>query len=151
MADLYGVLRSDGKSERAIFVIDKQGIIRYVDVHDIDQQPDNELLFQVLAELEPAAAAAQKATEAKVAAPEPPTGDVIMYCTPWCPACRRARAYLAEKGIKYTEVDISKDRAAASKVRGWARGFETTPTFDIKGTIIVDFDQAKVAKALGIA
>ncbi|MCX6031049.1 MAG: glutaredoxin family protein [Chloroflexi bacterium] len=74
-----------------------------------------------------------------------------MYCTPWCPDCRRARAYLAEKGIKYTEVDISKDRAAAGKVRGWARGFETTPTFDIKGTIIVDFDQPKVARALGIA
>jgi len=105
----------------------------------------------VLAELEPAAAAAQRAAEANIPAPEPPKGDVIMYCTPWCPACRRARAYLAEKGIKYTEVDISKDRAAAARVRGWARGFETTPAFDIKGTIIVDFDQAKVAKALGIA
>jgi glutaredoxin len=151
VADLYGVLRSDGKSERAIFVIDKQGIIRYVDVHDIDLQPDNELLFQVLAELEPAAAAAQKATEAKVPAPEPLKGDVIIYCTSWCPSCRRARAYLAEKGIKYVEVDITTDRAAAAKVRGWARGYETTPTFDIKGTIIVDFDQAKLARALGIA
>ena len=149
VAEAYGVLRSEGYAERAIFVVDKQGIIRYVDVHDIGQQPDNELLFQVLAELEPAAAAAQKAAEAKVAAPPPPTGDVIMYCTPWCPDCRRARAYLAEKGIKYTEVDISKDRTAAAKVRGWARGFETTPTFDIKGTIIVDFDQAKLAKAVG--
>ena len=57
---------------------------------------------------------------------------------------------MAEKGIQYTEVDISKDRAAAAKVRGWARGFETTPTFDINGTIIVDFKQAEVAKALGL-
>ena len=28
-ADLYGILRSDGTSERALFVIDKRGIIRY--------------------------------------------------------------------------------------------------------------------------
>ena len=51
VAQAYGVLRSEGYSERAIFVVDKRGVIRYVDVHDIDSQPDNELLFRVLAEL----------------------------------------------------------------------------------------------------
>jgi len=70
VAQTYGVLRSDGRSERAIFVIDKLGIIRYVDVHDIDLQPDNEELFRVLAELEPQAAAAWavKAAAAEAAA-----------------------------------------------------------------------------------
>src|SRR5512136_1524053 len=53
VAECYGVLRDDGKSERAIFVIDKKGVIRYVDVHDIDQQPDNDELFRVLAQVEP--------------------------------------------------------------------------------------------------
>jgi alkyl hydroperoxide reductase subunit AhpC len=53
VAQKYGVLRADGTSERAIFVIDRTGIIRYVDVHDIDEQPDNEVLFGVLEELEP--------------------------------------------------------------------------------------------------
>jgi len=38
IAKLYGVLREDGRSERAIFVIDKRGTIRYVDIHDIDEQ-----------------------------------------------------------------------------------------------------------------
>ena len=52
VAQKYGVLRSDGKSERAIFIIDRTGIIRYVDVHDIDEQPDNEVLFRELAEIE---------------------------------------------------------------------------------------------------
>ena len=51
VAQAFGVLRPEGKSERAIFVIDKQGIIRYVDVHDISTQPDNEELFRVLAEV----------------------------------------------------------------------------------------------------
>ncbi len=148
------MLRGEGYSERALFVIDKQGIVRYVDVHEIGQQPDNEVLFNVLAEIEPELAAAYRAAEAKKAtAAQPaaePKGDLIMYCTPWCPTCRRARAYLVENGIAYTEVDISKDRAAAAKVRGWANGNETTPTFDIKGTIVVDYDQVRLRAALGM-
>jgi glutaredoxin len=152
VAQTYGVLRPEGKSERAIFVIDKQGIIRYVDVHDIDLQPDNEELFRVLAQIDPQAAAATAARPAAQPQAEPaPTADVVMYCTPWCPDCRRARAYLKERNIAYVEVDISRDRVAAQRVRGWANGNETTPTFNIKGTIIVNFDQAKVNQALGIS
>jgi len=152
VAQTYGVLRPEGKSERAIFVIDKQGIIRYVDVHDIDLQPDNEELFRVLAQIDPQAAAATAARPAAQPQAEPaPTADVVMYCTPWCPDCRRARAYLKERKIAYVEVDISRDRAAAQRVREWANGNETTPTFNIKGTIIVNFDQAKVNQALGIS
>ncbi len=74
-----------------------------------------------------------------------------MYCTAWCPGCRRARVWLKEKGIAFTEIDITKDRAAAAKVRGYANGNETTPCFDIKGTIILNFDLPKVEKALGLA
>ena len=39
VAKKYGVLRSEGTSERAIFIIDKEGIIRYIDVHDINKRP----------------------------------------------------------------------------------------------------------------
>src|SRR5512143_2102472 len=56
VARTYGVFRSEGYSERAIFVIDKSGVIRYIDIHDIASQPDNEELFRVLAEVEPQAA-----------------------------------------------------------------------------------------------
>ncbi len=44
----YGVLRSDGVSERALFVVDKQGIIRYIDVHDINKRPNLEKLITEL-------------------------------------------------------------------------------------------------------
>ncbi len=154
VAQLYGVLRREGFTERAIFVVDKQGIVRYVDVHDISDQPNNDELFQVLAGLEPEAAAALAEAEhvAAAAAPaERSAADVILYCTPWCGDCRQARAWLQMRNIPYVEVDISKDRAAAAKVRGWARGYETTPTFEIKGQIIVDWKPDEVAKALGLA
>ncbi|HBD07232.1 MAG TPA: peroxiredoxin [Syntrophobacteraceae bacterium] len=51
VAKRYGVLRSDGTSERALFVIDKRGIIRYIDVHDINQRPKLEVLIQELEKL----------------------------------------------------------------------------------------------------
>ena len=149
VAESYGVLRPVGSSERSIFVIDKQGIIRYLDVHEVGQQPDNELLFRVLAELEPQAAATAAVTP-RPREPEP-VGDIILYCTAWCPDCRRARAWLKERNLHYVEVDITRNREAAAQVRGWANGNETTPTFDIKGTIIVSFDPAKLSKALALA
>ena len=34
-----GILRSNGVSERALFMVDKKGIIRYIDVHDINKRP----------------------------------------------------------------------------------------------------------------
>jgi len=52
VADRYGVLRSNGVSERALFVIDKKGIIRYIDVHDINERPSLENLLKALEELE---------------------------------------------------------------------------------------------------
>jgi peroxiredoxin (alkyl hydroperoxide reductase subunit C) len=51
VADKYGVLRSEGTSERALFVIDKGGIIRYIDVHDINDRPRLEALVQALENL----------------------------------------------------------------------------------------------------
>jgi len=51
VAEKYGVLRSDGVSERAIFIIDKDGIIRYIDVHDINKRPHLEDLVRELEKL----------------------------------------------------------------------------------------------------
>ena len=51
VADKYGVLRSDGVSERAIFVIDKKGGIRYIDVHDINERPRLEDIMGALEKL----------------------------------------------------------------------------------------------------
>jgi peroxiredoxin (alkyl hydroperoxide reductase subunit C) len=48
VAKSYGILRSDGMAERALFVIDKKGIIRYIDVHNINQRPDLEALVKAL-------------------------------------------------------------------------------------------------------
>jgi len=51
VASEYGVLRSDGTAERALFLIDKKGVIRWIDVHDINQRPPLEELIEALTNL----------------------------------------------------------------------------------------------------
>ncbi|MBN1493744.1 MAG: peroxiredoxin [Candidatus Omnitrophica bacterium] len=52
VAKQYGVLRSNGVTERALFIIDKEGIIRYIDVHDINIRPPLEVLVEALKDIE---------------------------------------------------------------------------------------------------
>lgn len=47
----YGVLREGGFAERALFVIDLQGVIRYARVNPIGEVPDNQPVLQVLERL----------------------------------------------------------------------------------------------------
>jgi len=51
VADTYGILRSTGEAERALFVIDKKGVLRYIDVHDINVRPDLGVLIGELEKL----------------------------------------------------------------------------------------------------
>ena len=44
----YGVLRNTGVAERAIFVVDKEGVIRYIDVHAIGEQPPTDKIMEAL-------------------------------------------------------------------------------------------------------
>ncbi len=48
VAAQYGVLRSDGTAERALFFIDKEGMISAVKVVDINTRPPLEYIFQEL-------------------------------------------------------------------------------------------------------
>ena len=47
----YGILRPDGLSERATFVIDKQGIVRGIEIHEFGVLPDHDKMMATLREL----------------------------------------------------------------------------------------------------
>lgn len=42
--------------------------------------------------------------------------EVIVYATPWCPYCIRARHLLKSKGVEYTLIDVSADRAKRAEM-----------------------------------
>lgn len=150
MARQYGVLRNEGRSERAIFVVDSQGIIRYIDIHDIDHQPDNDVLLTELAQIEGnQSLIPHKATQEEM--DNLPKGGVVMYCTSWCPDCRIARQWFKDRGIKYTEVNITDVPGASDQLRKWTGGSLTTPTFDINGEIIVEFDVKRLKELLKVS
>lgn len=74
---------------------------------------------------------------------------VILFTTPTCTYCRRAKKYLLERGVPFKDVDVSRDTVAARDMvrRSGQRG---VPVIDIGGKIIVGFDQQKVDQYLGL-
>ncbi len=146
VAEKYGVLREEGHSERAIFIIDREGILRYIDIHDIDDQPDNDLLFEELARIDPQHVKIEEDLDQQMS--KLPVGGVVVYCTPWCADCKQARQWMQKNDITYTEVDIFTTPGAERQVRKWTGGHLITPTFNIDGKIIIDFDLLKLKEIL---
>ncbi len=72
---------------------------------------------------------------------------VKVYSTPTCPWCTVAKKYLASKNISFQEVDVSKNREAASEMvkKSGQRG---VPVLDINGSIIVGFDQNRIDRLI---
>jgi len=74
---------------------------------------------------------------------------VIVFSTPSCPYCRKAKKYLRSRGVPFRDVDVSRDRAAA---RDMVRrsGQQGVPVVDIGGKIVVGFNRPKIDKLLGL-
>ncbi len=52
VARAYGVFNdADGRAQRAVVVVDGDGIIRYIDVHKRGEVPDEEEIFDALAQV----------------------------------------------------------------------------------------------------
>jgi hypothetical protein len=148
VAQQFGVLRQEGYSERAIFLIDREGILRWSKVYDIDVQPDNREVLAEIRKIDPEASAAFP--EVQLETVDLPRGGIVMYCTPYCLTCREAATWLEERELDYLRLDVYQVPGAIQQVREWADGNLVTPTFDIDGTIIVDFQTDQLAKVLGV-
>jgi glutaredoxin 3 len=57
---------------------------------------------------------------------------VVMYTTPWCGYCRRAKALLEERGIEFDEIDLDDDPAFRQKLFDLTGGW-TVPQILIDG------------------
>lgn len=82
-------------------------------------------------------------------AERPKQKRVIVFSTPTCTYCTLAKRYFREQGIRFRDVDVSKDPAAA---RDMVRrsGQQGVPVIDIGGKIIVGFDRPKIDQLLGL-
>jgi len=74
---------------------------------------------------------------------------VILFTTPSCSYCRMAKKYFREQGVRFKDVDVSRDQAAARDMVKRS-GQQGVPVIDIGGKIIVGFDRPKIDKYLGL-
>ena len=89
------------------------------------------------------------AFEMKAAASDKPQKRVTVYSTPSCPWCTTLKNYLRKNGIRFSDVDVSRDaRAAEEMVR--RSGQQGVPQTDINGSMVIGFDQKKLNQLLEI-
>lgn len=81
---------------------------------------------------------------------EKPQKRVKVYTTPTCSWCKTIKRHLDQNGIRYSEVDVSKDQKAAEAMVKRS-GQQGVPQTEIGGEIIVGFDKNRINSLLGIA
>ena len=76
------------------------------------------------------------------------TTDVLLYTTNWCPFCRRAKALLKEKGVRWKELDIEAD-PAHRQAMAEASGRSSVPQIFINETHVGGSDDLVALDATG--
>ncbi len=74
---------------------------------------------------------------------------VLIFTTPTCSYCNMAKQYFRRNKVRFRDIDISKDQAAARDVMRRS-GQMGVPVIDIGGKIIVGFNKPKINKLLGL-
>ncbi len=81
--------------------------------------------------------------------PDKPAKRVTVYSTPSCSWCTTLKTHLRKNGIRFTDVDVSRDQSAAEEMVRRS-GQQGVPQTDIEGEIIVGFDKNRINTLLGI-
>jgi mycoredoxin len=75
-----------------------------------------------------------------------------MYTTGWCPDCRRAKKFLAERGIPVEEINIDESPDDEDLVMSVNDGRRKVPTFEVEGKYFAcsPFDPYLLAEKFGV-
>ncbi len=72
---------------------------------------------------------------------------VTVYSTPTCPYCKRAKDYLTQKGIPFTDYNVAEDREKAKEMIQKSKQMGV-PVIVVGDDVIVGFNQAKLDSLL---
>jgi glutaredoxin-like YruB-family protein len=73
---------------------------------------------------------------------------IIVFSTPSCGWCSKAKRYLKERGFRYRDVDISKDSKAAQDLQR-RTGQTSVPVILINNRPVVGFNRQEIDRLLG--
>ncbi len=74
---------------------------------------------------------------------------VLVYSTPTCPFCELVKKFLKENNVKYTEINVAKDKEKIKEMITKS-GQTSLPVVDINGKIILGFNKIEMKKALNL-
>ncbi|MFF2553052.1 glutaredoxin family protein [Nocardia sp. NPDC058058] len=75
--------------------------------------------------------------------------DIVLYGADWCGDCRRAKTWLRENHIPFTEMDVEHDDTAREKAIALANGRKNIPVVVFpNGTVLIEPTNADLAAAL---
>ncbi len=74
------------------------------------------------------------------------SAQVTLYSTDWCGYCKDFRRFLDRQGVAYKEFDIDTD--AQARHRYEALGGRGIPMLDVNGTLLRQYDEPQMIKAL---
>ena len=75
--------------------------------------------------------------------------DVVIYTTPFCPYCDRAKALLARKGVSFEEMDAPHGSAARRSAIERSGGRTTVPQIFIDGRAVGGSDDLSALDRAG--
>jgi glutaredoxin-like YruB-family protein len=73
--------------------------------------------------------------------------QVMVYTTESCPWCRKAKAYLEERGVPFQEVNLETDQEAARRIVELT-GQRSVPVLARGERYVVGFDPARIDNLL---
>jgi glutaredoxin-like YruB-family protein len=73
--------------------------------------------------------------------------NIVVFSTPTCAWCRKVKDYLKQKGLKFKDIDVSKDAVA---LRDMIRktGQQGVPQLWVNNVPVVGFDRDKIDRLI---
>ncbi len=69
--------------------------------------------------------------------------NVLVFSTPTCSFCNMVKKYFGEKGVRFTEIDVSRDYDGAREMLRRS-GQMGVPVIDIGGRIVIGFNKPQI-------
>jgi len=102
-------------------------------------------------------AALTPSAETPTAATDAGQHEVVMFSTEGCGYCAKARKFMTERRVPFTELDIEEDPAAARRLSALGqkaglgqRDLQGVPIIFVDGTPILGWDQRRLSSLLGL-
>jgi glutaredoxin 3 len=75
--------------------------------------------------------------------------NVVLYTTPWCPFCNRAKTLLSNKGVSFKDINVDGNPSLRQEMMAKANGRHTVPQIFINGQGIGGSDDLHALDAAG--